>query len=207
VHAGHAAPLEPKLGEVLASAWGDLVRGAADRRHGFHVPVVASIGLDGAPSARTVVLRRVLPEPCELHFHTDLRGPKVAELARDPRVSWTFYDAGRKLQLRVAAVAEVHATGARADEAWARSAPSSRRCYLALAAPGARCDAVSPNLPEALRMRVPTVEESLAGRVNFALVATRVTAIDWLHLASEGHERARFQRGDDGLWSGCWCEP
>ncbi|MFZ9916455.1 MAG: flavin-binding protein, partial [Phycisphaerales bacterium] len=118
-----------------------------------------------------------------------------------------FYDAGRKLQLRVAAVAEVHATGARADEAWARSAPSSRRCYLAPAAPGARCDAVSPNLPEALRLRVPTVEESLAGRVNFALVATRVTAIDWLHLASEGHERARFQRGDDGLWSGCWCEP
>ena len=97
--------------------------------------------------------------------------------------------------------------GARVDEAWEQSPVTSRRCYLAPRAPGAVCDAPSPNLPDAVRDRRPTEAETLAGRANFALVVTRAIAIDWLYLASEGHQRAKFARDADGLWQGTWVEP
>jgi pyridoxine/pyridoxamine 5'-phosphate oxidase len=195
------------LSNTLSDLWNELGRGVVDRRHGFHVPVLATVGVDGAPQARAVVLRRVLRDSCEIHCHTDLRSGKVAEIRADPRVAWHFYDEGRKLQLRIVAHAEVVSDGSRSDEAWARSAVTSRRCYLAPRAPGSVCDAPSPNLPEGVRDRRPTEEETLPGRANFALVVTRVTAIDWLFLASEGHQRARFSRDADGAWKGAWLEP
>jgi pyridoxamine 5'-phosphate oxidase len=195
------------LASTLSDLWNELGRGVVDRRHGFHVPVLATHGVDGAPQARAVVLRRVLPESFEIHCHTDLRSGKVAEILADQRVAWHFYDEGRRLQLRIAARAEVVATDARVDEAWARSAVTSRRCYLAPRAPGSVCDAPSPNLPEGVRDRRPTEEETLPGRANFALVVTRAMSVDWLHLASEGHQRARFELDAAGAWRGSWTEP
>jgi pyridoxine/pyridoxamine 5'-phosphate oxidase len=195
------------LANILRSCWDELGRGVVDRRHGFHVPTLASIACDGAPCSRAVVLRRVDAERCEIQCHTDARSGKVAEFARDPRVAWHFYDESRKLQLRVSAVAEFIVHGPRADDAWAASALSSRRCYLAPRAPGSVCDAPSPNLPEAVRDRRPTEEETLPARANFGVVLTRATAIDWLSLASDGHQRARFTRDASGAWQGCWLEP
>ena len=119
------------LANILRSCWNELGRGVVDRRHGFHVPVIATLGLDGTPQARAVVLRRVIAEAGEIHCHTDLRSGKVAEISANPRVAWHFYDEGRKLQLRIAAVAEVMPDGPRADDAWSRSAVTSRRCDLA----------------------------------------------------------------------------
>jgi hypothetical protein len=92
-----------------------------------------------------------------------------------------------------------------ADDAWAKSSLSSRRCYLAPNAPGAICEQPSPNLPEHLLGRIPTLEESLSGRAHFAAVTTIVDEIDWLWLAADGHRRARFTRvGTE--WRGSWIE-
>lgn len=195
------------LAQTHSDLWNELGRGVVDRRHGFHVPTLSTIGLDGAPCARAVVLRRIDAERGEIQCHTDVRSGKAAEIARDARVAWHFYDESRKLQLRVSARAEMLAYGAVADDAWARSAVTSRRCYLAPRAPGAVCDAPSPNLPEGVRDRRPTEEETQPGRANFAVLLTRATAIDWLSLASEGHQRARFTRDASGAWQGCWLEP
>jgi len=199
--------MDAELTRVVSGLWDELSRGAEDRHHGFHVPTLCTAGLDGAPVARSVVLRRVLADACEILCHTDVRSAKVAEIAREPRVAWHFYAPERKLQLRVAAIAEYESAGARADEGWARSALSSRRCYLAPRAPGSACDAPSPNLPDGILDRRPTEEETIPGRANFGVVITRATGIDWLFLASEGHQRARFTRGADGSWSGSWLEP
>lgn len=200
--------LDEQLGQVLQGLWAELSRGAADRHHGFHVPTLCTIGSDGAPVARSVVLRRVIAEACEIVCHTDVRSDKVAEIGRDPRVAWHFYAPELKLQVRVSAVAAIHTFDARADEGWARSPLSSRRCYLAPRAPGSACDAPSPNLPAGILDRRPTEHESAPGRANFAVVVTRATAIDWLFLASEGHQRARFTRTADGSgWDGSWIEP
>jgi len=196
------------LEQVRREMWDHLSRGAADRHHGFHVPTLCTIGSDGAPVARSVVLRRVIDEACEIVCHTDVRSDKVAEIARDPRVAWHFYAPELKLQVRVSAVAAIHTFDSRADEGWARSPLSSRRCYLAPRAPGSACDAPSPNLPAGILDRRPTEEESAPGRANFAVVVTRATAIDWLFLASEGHQRARFTHKVDGSgWDGSWIEP
>ena len=196
------------LAGVLDAIWSELEGAAKDRRHGFHVPALASIGRDGSPQARSVVLRRVLRETGELHFHTDLRSPKVAEIAVDPRIAWLLYDAGRRLQLRIEAEAVVVRDGPRVDEAWARSALSSRRCYLAPHAPGEIAEEWIANIPAALVARVPTEEESAAGRVHFGLIVTKATSIEWLFLASEGHRRARFTIDEDRIsWSARWLAP
>jgi pyridoxamine 5'-phosphate oxidase len=202
--------MAPDLSCVLAGAWDELRRGADDRHHGFHVPTLCTVGQDGAPIARSVVLRRVLVDASEILCHTDVRSAKVAEIAREPRVCWHFYAPEHKLQLRVSALAEFHRDDARADEGWARSSLSSRRCYLAPRAPGAVCDGPSPNLPAGILDRRPTDQEAAPGRANFGVVVTRAYAIDWLFLASEGHQRARFERTDDPCgcsWSGRWVEP
>ena len=199
--------MDEQLEQIHRDLWSELSRGAVDRHHGFHVPTLCTIAADGAPSARSVVLRRVEPEPGELWCHTDWRSAKVAEIRRAPRVAWHFYAPERKLQLRVGADAEFEATGPRADEGWSRSALSSRRAYLAPRAPGSACDGPSPNLPAGILDRRPTEDETVPARANFGVIVTRVAAIDWLSLASAGHRRARFVRAVDGSWSGRWVEP
>ena len=198
---------DARLAETLRCAWDSLSRAALDRRSGFHVPALATTGLDGAPCVRSVVLRMVLPERGEIHCHTDVRSAKVAEVARDPRVAWHFYAPELKLQMRISAIAVLDAVGPFADEGWARSALSSRRCYLAPRAPGTPCDGPSPNLPPGILDRRPTEEETVPARANFGVIVTSATSIDWLHLASEGHQRARFTKSADGAWSGSWLEP
>lgn len=196
------------LTAILASVWDELDAATRDRSHGFHLPALATLGLDGAPTARTVVLRRALRESAELHCHTDVRSAKVAEIAARKRVSWMFYDAGRKLQVRVESEAEVLREGDIVDAAWSRSTLSARRCYLAPHAPGEVLAAWSPNLPEALLGRVPSPSEAEAGRANFAVVRAVVASIDWLFLASDGHRRARFVA--DGVvpkWMAHWMAP
>ncbi len=50
--------------------------------------VLSTIGLDGYPSARTVLLSAF--DGQRLHFHTDTRSRKAAELAAVPRASMTL---------------------------------------------------------------------------------------------------------------------
>jgi pyridoxamine 5'-phosphate oxidase len=58
---------------------------------------LSTIGLDGYPSARTVLLSRF--DGMRLHFHTDTRSRKAAELAAVPRASVTIVwpEAARQL--------------------------------------------------------------------------------------------------------------
>ncbi|MFM1823264.1 MAG: hypothetical protein RI967_1530 [Planctomycetota bacterium] len=200
------APMTPDLAAILARCWDELASGAADRRHGFHVGALATVAPDGTPRVRSLVLRAVDAAHGEIRSHTDLRSPKVAELARAPRVAWHFYAPERAMQLRLLGSARIESAGAAADDAWEASALTSRRCYLAPAAPGAPCDEPSPNLPVEVRDRRPTESETLPGRSNFAILRTEIDAIDWLSLASEGHRRASFARRDGG-WTASWREP
>lgn len=191
--------------QIVANAWAELARAVVDRKHVWHTPTLVSVGLDGAPVARTVVMRFACGEGADIRCHTDRRSPKIAEILRDPRVAWHFYAPELKLQLRMKARASVHTDDALAEAAWAHATLSSRRCYLAPRAPGAVCSEPSPNLPAQLVGRVPTLEESLAGRANFAVISTVVHEIDWLWLASDGHRRARFTRRES-RWIGEWIE-
>ncbi|MGL5114605.1 MAG: pyridoxamine 5'-phosphate oxidase family protein [Beijerinckiaceae bacterium] len=189
------------LAETLAESWRLLARGVADRRSAFHHPVVATLGLDGRPCARTVILRSCDAGVRLLRFHTDIRSEKIAELRRDPRVAMHFYDSGAKIQVRVEGRAALHADDGIADAAWGGSRLFSRQCYGVVPGPGTEIGQGGDfTLPDTSN------EETVAGRANFVAVIVAVEQLEWLYLAAAGHRRALFSWNSDVLQSG-WRTP
>jgi pyridoxamine 5'-phosphate oxidase len=175
---------------TFEAAWTCLSRGVNDRRSPFHTPSIATIGLDGRPRVRTVVLRGADPVQKLLRFHTDLRGGKVAEIERDPRIALHAYDPREKFQVRVEGTAAVHAQGKIADEAWAASKSMSRACYAVQVEPGRMLEGED----EIARAR--ELSDVGLARANFSVVVVQVERIETLYLAHAGHRRAVFELGE-----------
>jgi hypothetical protein len=176
-----------ELAAFLAESFRLIARGVADRRHPFHTPTLATIGPEGAPAARSLVLRGFDAPSRTLRLHSDRRAGKVAELAAEPRAALHCYDAGAALQLRLAGTVTLHDEDAVADSAWAGSRDFSRMCYGIQPAPGSPC-ATPP----------PAPVDAEAGRVHFCVLLFHVTGLEVLHLAAAGHRRARFAWPDAG---------
>jgi pyridoxine/pyridoxamine 5'-phosphate oxidase len=186
----------PTLDELLEHAWTHLVRGAKDRKHGFHTPVVSTVA-GGRPRARVVVLRQASRERSELVFHTDARSAKLDELAGG--VAWTLYDARRKLQVRAWGPA-VRADPERTNARWDATSLPSRKGYLIERPPGTPVEQWTSGHTGRLDAAVvPTREESIVGRANFAVIVTRVEELEVLVLERRGHQRARYT-ADGGTW-------
>ena len=183
------------LAETLAEAFRLLARGVADRRHPFHTPTLATIGADGAPRARTLVLRGFDAATRTLRLHTDTRSQKFGELAAEPRCALHAYDAGAQIQLRLAGRATLHQEDAMADSAWAASRPFSRLCYAAADAPGAVLAAPPPAPREG------------DGRGNFAAILVALESLEWLWLDAAGHRRARFTWSNRAAPQAEWLGP
>lgn len=173
--------------EIRQRIWVELQRATHDRHHEWRTPVLATIGPDGLPEARTVVLRHAEAGPACIAFYTDHRSPKVAELVATPRASFVFWSKRLSWQLRVRAHVSVQSSGPQVDEAWERMRQSpAAGDYLAAAAPGAP-------LPDA------SAPPAAAGsHHHLAVVVAQVLEMDWLELARTGHRRAvltdtRFQ--------------
>ncbi|MEM7444002.1 MAG: pyridoxamine 5'-phosphate oxidase family protein, partial [Pseudomonadota bacterium] len=195
------------LPEALGAVWQAFESGARDRRHAFHTPGLVTVGLDGSPKARIVVLRAFDRQAATLRCHTDLRSPKVSELAADPRVSVLAYDSGAKLQVRLEGTAEVQTQTPSANAAWTSSTLWARRCYSAPFAPGDETGEPHGNLPDDLSGRQPTEQEAEAGRDNFAIVQLTVEKVDWLFLEATGHRRGLHVRSGSGGWTSSWIAP
>lgn len=190
------------LTEMYDRAWALLLRGKADRRSGFHLIQVATIGADGAPRLRSVVLRGVDKAARALRFHTDMRAPKAAEITADARVAVHAYDTGVKIQIRLTGRATLHAEDETGDAAWAASSPSSRVCYRTPYPPGTAITAAGEADPDEA-MKKPADAE--AGREAFRAVTVAAETMDILHLAATGHRRAWFSAAED--WAGRWLAP
>ena len=181
------------LAELHDWLWQALDRAITDPGHGFHTGVLAN-----AASARTLVLRGARREPPQILFWSDRRAPKVAQLQTDPRATLVVH--AERRQLRLSGTMSIHLDDALAEAEWARCTLSSRRAYLALAAPGSVLPAPGSALPEGLDTRAPTLEESLPGRMNFAVLRLAVEQIDCLLLEPGGHRRAGFMGDGNGEW-------
>ena len=180
----------PDLAAVDASAawaWlaGQLTAATGSARHGFHLMTVATVGTDGQPDARTVVLRHVDPARRLIRFHSDIRSPKVRAIQRDPRVALHWYDPVIRVQVRIDARATVHHGDEIAAAAWSAAAPMSRACYTAFVAPGDPLDAF-PAGPAA-----PATGDD-AGLAHFTIVSCRFDSVDLLVLHAAGHQRVRL---------------
>lgn len=196
------------LDRLLQACWGRLESAAGNRRDPFHIMAVASIGMDGRPRARNVVLRAVEADARLLAFHSDARSPKIAELERDPRVSLLFYDKQEGLQLRLEAHAQVHRDDERAEAAWRAGRRFARRCYLQEAGPSTPSAVPTSGLPDVFEGREPTEEELLPARENFTVVTCRAERLDWFSLAHDGHRRAEWRwAGAEGTPQAGWLVP
>ncbi len=196
-------PLAPHYNDLagsLQAAKAMLARGVADRRSGCHTPTIATLGLDGRPRLRTVVLRAFDPEQCVLRFNTDIRSEKWAELQRDPRISLHAYDPGAKVQLRIDGTASLHCDDPIAQAAWDASRSFSRACYGVMPGPGVALD-----MGDAFTLPVSS-DEIEAGRAFFGTVRITALSLEWLYLAHAGHRRALFSAGEAG-WQGRWLTP
>lgn len=177
----HAGDLEA----TRQTAFALLARGVADRRSPFHTPVLGTVGHDGQPRLRTLVLRGFDAPTRTLRLHTDRRAGKVADIAAEPRVSLLGYDPGQRVQMRVEGRASLHFEDAVADAGWAASRDFSRMCYAIEPAPG-----------EAIAAPPPAPLDPAAGRANFAVILLCFNRLEWLWLAAGGHQRALFTWGD-----------
>ena len=192
----------PALDTLFADALARLVQAVRDRNAAMRAPVVVT----GDGDARIMVLRAADADLSALRFHTDLRSPKVATIAADPRLTMLAYDPVARVQLRIGGTAQVETLGPVADAAWAAASPLSRRCYLAEAGPGAERETAGSALPPALRDHRPSLAQSEAGRDRFAVIVMRAERLDWLQLARDGGTRAEFVRKGTG-WQGAWIAP
>jgi len=182
--------------ECLAEAFRLLSRGVADRRSAFHTVTLATVGPDGAPEARTLVLRGFEPATRTIRLHSDSRSAKVTALEADPRCVIHLYDAPAKIQLRLSGRAALHRSDALADAAWAASRDAARMVYAVQPAPGTAV-AAPPVAPQ----------DPVAGRAWFALLLVRVDRLEWLELAASGHRRARFAWTGDSPAEASWLVP
>lgn len=178
-------------GEILKKIYKHLDLGVLEREHPFHTPVFATV-CDGAPQARTIVLRRFWRKnPRALAFHTHVGSPKVSEIKSNRNVSFAFYHAPEKLQICVNGTAEILTVGALHEEQWQATGFFSRRAYAGLA-PSRQSEKPTNGLPEDLTSRKPTPEESEAGKSNFAVVFAEIKSIDCLELDVKGNRRSLF---------------
>jgi hypothetical protein len=180
------APFADDLASIFAYSIALLGKAATDRRSPMHTPSLATLGLDGRPRNRIVVLRHYDVPSLSLRFHTDIRSDKFEELGHDARVSMLFYDPAEKIQLRVEGTAERHVEGSVAEEAWLSSQAMSRHCYATNPSPGSEIGVGDGfTLPKG---RALTDE----GRVNFSAIRVTFNRLEWLWLGSAGHRRALF---------------
>jgi pyridoxamine 5'-phosphate oxidase len=185
---------------ALAALWDFLAEGAEHGRSGFHLPSLATLGADGAPRLRSVVLRAADRATGTLRFHCDRRSDKAAEIRANPACALAAYDEAAKVQIRVEGRATLHTDDAVAEAAWAGSRAMSRVCYGAEPAPGTVLSAGGayrlPDEPSA----------TILGRPHFAAVVVRAAHLDFLYLDRRGHRRAAWRRTETG-WAGDWIAP
>jgi pyridoxamine 5'-phosphate oxidase len=186
------------LETIWQDCWHRLINGAVSPKHAFHTPSIATID-GGMPQIRTVVLRKVIPQLNTLVFYTDYRSPKVIQLQSNNNISWLFYDAKSRIQLRIKSEAAIHYQDDFALVSWNETRLESRICYMVQPAPSVIAHTPTDGLPDEFNSKVLTHENLFRGYQNFAVIKNKVSEIDWLFLNHEGHRRARFMVEEHGI--------
>jgi pyridoxamine 5'-phosphate oxidase len=191
-----------KLDEIYTRLWDCLAAATRESSQPFKVMQAATIGLDGAPNVRTVLLRRASEAESLVTFHTDLRSPKVEELSREPRIALVGADRASNLQIRLFGEARVLRDGQARLDAWQATPDHSLIVYRTWLAPGTPMSEPADAFGEQHAVPGPDV-----GFEHFCVVEVRLSRIDWLDLSRpDCHERARFLRQGDA-WSHSWIAP
>lgn len=193
-----------EMTDLLDRIWSLLSSGAnaGATRSPFTMLQAATLGLDGAPKARTIVLRGVSKEDASLSFHTDVRSEKVSELRKDSRIALTGCDLDAGIQIRIEGVARIVDSVEERSAFWNASRPRTLIVYRAPLVPGT---VIKSPIDARATAEQGNVDPN-AGFENFCLVTVDVSRFDYLDLSPNGHARARFVR-EMGTWHGSWVAP
>jgi len=172
------------LPQIERRCWQELERAAAQRGHPWRTMALATT--DGQVGhVRTVILREVDAAARGLVFYTDVRSPKVAQIAAYPWGTLMAWAPELGWQVRLRCRFGVEHGGLASSSRWARlRLKPAAQDYLSPLPPGAEL--------------IADAEHAAPGvaREAFALVEAQVHAIDWLELHADGHRRAVFdERG------------
>jgi general stress protein 26 len=208
VPADQRPELPATLEAVLADAWRRLERGARDRRHGFRLPVLATVDAAGRPSSRTVVLRSFDRTARELVCWSDVHSPKIAELREQPATAWTFWDRGAQVQVRITGPATVHGPEEHeaAAHAWASMDPRSRHPWFVDGPPSAEIASPGDAGPAEPVSDPPSASDLARARAAFCRVGVVAETLDWLSLRG-AHRRAHFAWDAGGTCTASWRRP
>ena len=180
-------------------AWAMLKTATVERRKPCHLANVATIGLDGRPKVRTVVLRDADISNHTIRFHTDARSQKVEELAANANIETHFYDQPANIQIRVSGVATIQATDQPiAQQAWRKAQAMSKVCYRLDAGPGSTIES-----GDAYGYLAYEKDEADPGEQQFRTVIINVDRLEVVILKVDANRRAIFEIKDgkvDGRW-------
>lgn len=189
---------EFSLSEILEDCMEMLLEGAKSSSHGFHFPVLGTLNNDEV-ELRTVVLREVISNPQILVFYSDYRSPKINQIKNNNKVSWLFYDAKSKIQIRIKAKAILHHNDEISQAHWNKLRIESRKDYNSIHSPSTIVHSVKKSNEN------PIENEALIYQ-NLIVVYSEVLEIDWLRLDPNGNKRARFLKEKSGF-IGQWLVP
>lgn len=177
---------------VLTEVWALLAAAVDDRTAPWRLPVMATTTPEGAPTARTVVLRDVDAAAGRVEIHTDRRSAKARHLAADPRCELVFWDPGLHWQVRLGGTVEMAVEGAAVETVWNRLHVTRRAAYAGGRAPG------SP-----LYSQLDTAHDP---RAAFMVLTMTVRHVDWVSLEGPQNRRMIYLR-DGARWRGEEVEP
>jgi len=171
--------------DVIEKVWTSLEGATTQRGSPFATVQAATIGLDGSPMVRTVVLRDTNRKDNAVSFHSDLRSAKVAELNRDPRISLVGYDRGEGVQVRLSGTAQLITDGPEKEHLWRAASVDTRSLYQSTTSPGMPVDATHIT-------HVAQEDLDDFGYRNFCVINVSLTFIDFLQLRPVTHERVQL---------------
>jgi len=202
------------LTDITDAIWCNWREATRSANHPLRLGILATLSA-GRVTQRTLVLRACNENARTITSYTDVRSPKVREINADSRVSWLFYGANEKLQIRVDGQARMHIDDEVADACWLNVSARDKANYIGVLPPGTAVKAATSNLPQAVNELLARgfddeCDSGLleAGRTNFCVLVTTIQQIDWLWLKEGGHVRCRFAWNEEGQeFQGIWLAP
>ena len=184
-------------------AWDLILAGAGGNDHPFGLACIASVGGQGVPRQRTVVLRGADRQLAELHTYTDRRSIKAHELERNALVSYLFWDPDTRIQFT--GHGPTHwLTREQAREVFFRLPKHGRKAYATQQPPSTPLDGAGDGLPPDWSGR--SQQETDYAVANFGVLVTRLQYADVLRLDREHNLRLSASRSN-GQWSLRWIVP
>lgn len=184
-------PWHDSLTETLSRAWDTLTPSPENRGLDARLATLATIGPDGFPAQRQLMIRDADRAAAQVTLFTDSATPKSFQIAQFSGISLLFWSPVNRMQIRLTGSAQM-ISGESATQHWHDLPPVSRENYGVTPVPGTPIPG-----PDAYA-RTPDP-------ARFALIRITARDLDVVTLSEPTHRRALYHAADG--WEGQWVAP